>query len=143
MPRWRRRAQTLRYPSPWNGLSARTRRICPTRSASVAAPSGPRSSARAVARAGRPPGPAGHPADQVEVVDLARRDRRLHRLSRRPEGQSRPATRTAAAHSRSSGTPVTSATRPGGHRPDRLCQLVEADGVAGDVIAVDLPRLDD
>jgi hypothetical protein len=37
-----RRAHTLRQPSPWKGLSARTVRICPTICSSVQGPSGPR-----------------------------------------------------------------------------------------------------
>src|SRR4051812_39023100 len=40
-PPWRRRAQTLRWPSPWKGLAASTARIASSSSASGIGPAGP------------------------------------------------------------------------------------------------------
>src|SRR5918912_769563 len=40
-PPWRSLAQTLRWPSPWNGLAASTARIASSRSASGIGPTGP------------------------------------------------------------------------------------------------------
>jgi hypothetical protein len=42
VPAWRSRAQTLRCPSPWNGLAASTSRIAVVSASSDIAPSGPR-----------------------------------------------------------------------------------------------------
>ena len=41
-PAMRNRAQTLRWPSPWNGLPERTARIASTSAASGIGPDGPR-----------------------------------------------------------------------------------------------------
>src|SRR3954468_21480881 len=42
VPAWRNLAQTLRCPSPWNGLAASTPRIAVVSASSDIAPSGPR-----------------------------------------------------------------------------------------------------